>query len=162
MKRNMKLGLALFFTVFVAPVWAHHAAEGIISDDIWEMIDDNLEAVDSPHLNIDFDAVIDSMRVGTTDTGAPALITEVEVRADEIDLYETSIDALIESWLVELVEANEIPPSILNEDHGGWFYFETEDLGDDYYLIRLVEPIGGGAGQDVLNPSDPPANGKGS
>ena len=161
MKRMMKFGLALFFIVFVAPLWAHHAAEGIISDDVWEMIDQNLQDVESPHLNIDFDDVMDSMRVGTTETGAPALITEFDVRLDESTDYMTYIDLAIQEWLVELVEANEIPPSVLNEDNGGWFYFETVDLGDGYVTIRLVEPIGGGTGQAVYDPVDPPANGRG-
>jgi hypothetical protein len=46
---------------------AHHMAEGIVSDDIWQMIDDLLVAADSPHLDLDFTTM------GT------AIITTVEV-----------------------------------------------------------------------------------
>lgn len=60
---------------FAGTVSAHHAAEGIISDDIWEMIDDLLEAADSPHLDLDFtmmgSAVMTTIEVDT------AMVTDI-------------------------------------------------------------------------------------
>jgi hypothetical protein len=50
--------------------WSHHAAEGIVSDDIWLMVDGLLEAVDSPHLELDFtlmdNTVVTTMEVETS------------------------------------------------------------------------------------------------
>ena len=55
---------------FSANSYAHHMAEGIISDDLWQMIDDLLEAADSPHLDLDFElmdnAIITTMEVDTS------------------------------------------------------------------------------------------------
>jgi len=45
---------------------AHHAAEGIISDEIWQMIDDLLVAADSPHLDIDLDVIMMERTIITT------------------------------------------------------------------------------------------------
>jgi hypothetical protein len=49
---------------------AHHMAEGIISDELWEMIDDQLEAADSPHLDLDFtlmgNTIVTTVEVDTT------------------------------------------------------------------------------------------------
>ena len=41
MKRII-MGTTLLGLAFSAGLWAHHAAEGIVSDEIWEMIDQNL------------------------------------------------------------------------------------------------------------------------
>jgi hypothetical protein len=46
---------------------AQHAAKGIISDELWEMINDRLEAADSPRLDLD------STMMGNT------IVTTVEV-----------------------------------------------------------------------------------
>ena len=40
--------------LFSTNSFSHHAAEGIVSDDIWQMVDDLLEAADSPHLDMEF------------------------------------------------------------------------------------------------------------
>jgi hypothetical protein len=37
--------------------FAHHPAEAIIDADTWAMIDQNLQDADSPHLDLDFDAM---------------------------------------------------------------------------------------------------------
>lgn len=70
----MKNFLAALFLLtafsFSANSYAHHAAEGIISDDLWQMIDDMLEAADSPHLDLDFtlmdSAIVTTMEVDTS------------------------------------------------------------------------------------------------
>ena len=46
-------GVVLLGSLCAPVLWAHHAAEGIISDDIWNMIDDNLLEADSPHIYFD-------------------------------------------------------------------------------------------------------------
>jgi len=35
--------------------FAHHPAEAIVDAETWLMIDQNLQDVDSPHLDLDFD-----------------------------------------------------------------------------------------------------------
>lgn len=40
--------------LFAGQAMAHHPAADIISDDVWERINDQLEAADSPHLDMDF------------------------------------------------------------------------------------------------------------
>lgn len=53
--------------------YAHHMAEGIVSDDIWQMIDDLLVAADSPHLDLDFT------------TMGSAIVSSIEVESDMVD-----------------------------------------------------------------------------
>ena len=50
--------------LFSTNSYSHHPAEGIVSDDIWQMVDDLLEAADSPHLDLDF-TLMDSTVVTT-------------------------------------------------------------------------------------------------
>jgi hypothetical protein len=73
---DMRKHLALIATLIpffvAAPVSAHHMAEGIIADDIYQMIDDNLVLADSPHLTLDL----------TTATNMT--IVEVTVEADDV------------------------------------------------------------------------------
>jgi hypothetical protein len=54
MKKLSATLMILSAVLFAGQASAHHAAAGIVSDDIWEMIDDQLEAADSPHLDMDF------------------------------------------------------------------------------------------------------------
>lgn len=68
--KKLFASLVLFAGIsFATAVSAHHMAEGIISDDLWQMIDDMLEAADSPHLDIDFtmmgSAVVTTVEVDT-------------------------------------------------------------------------------------------------
>jgi len=53
--KSLILALTLSFaSLFTLNANAHHMAEGIISDELWQMIDDLLVAADSPHLDLDF------------------------------------------------------------------------------------------------------------
>jgi hypothetical protein len=54
MKQVLVTFMMFTAAAFSVQASAHHAAEGIISDELWEMIDDRLEAADSPHLDLDF------------------------------------------------------------------------------------------------------------
>ena len=47
--------LASLLTSFSA--FAHHPAADIIDPETWEMIDQNLEDADSPHLDMDFSSM---------------------------------------------------------------------------------------------------------
>ena len=168
MKRMMKFGLALFFIVFVAPVWAHHAAEGIVSDEIWDRIDQQLEDADSPHLNIDFDDVMGSMRVGPypgDESDDLYLITEVTAYVDEVDDYMAVIDAVMEDIMNPTLEdSNQVPAGNMISDRNTGAFFEVEYVLDendelDYANILLYEPIGNGNSFEDMD-SEPPQTGK--
>lgn len=70
MKKVLAALLVTSAFLFSTNAFSHHAAEGIVSDDIWQMIDDLLEAADSPHLDLDFtlmgNTVITTMEVETS------------------------------------------------------------------------------------------------
>jgi hypothetical protein len=70
MRKHLALIATLIPFFVAAPVSAHHMAEGIVADDIYAMIDENL--VDSPHLTLDLT------------TTATMTIIEVTVEADDV------------------------------------------------------------------------------
>jgi hypothetical protein len=72
MRKHLALIATLIPFFVAAPVSAHHMAEGIVADDIYLMIDDNLVLADSPHLTLDL----------TTATNMT--IIEVTVEADDV------------------------------------------------------------------------------
>jgi len=160
MKRFLISGLMFLGIMFAAPVWAHHAAEGIVSDDIWQMIDGLLEAANSPHLNIDFDAIMDSMAVGTAPGGSDNcngdedcsgrmfLVTSIEVPTVYVDEYMEYIEPVVEVW-------NRVPSGKTSSGTALVFDIEIVDLGDGWTEISLVEPIGTGQPTDSLVPGVP-------
>lgn len=162
MKRIM-LGMALFGVIFSTSLWAHHAAEGIVSDEIWQMIDQNLIDAESPHL-INFDNItldtgntMDTATVYTDPvTGDMYLLTVAEVYFDETlseSDYDDYIEAFIEVVLLPtLDDSNGIPSGRLNDDTSAVFY-EVEYIDFpadgiiDYAEISIYEPIGNGNSQ---------------
>lgn len=165
MKRMIKFGLALFFIVFVAPAWAHHAAEGIVSDEIWQMIDDRLEEAESPHLNIDFDDVMASMRVGPysgdgQDSDQLYLITDVAAYVDEVEDYMAVIDGVMADIMEPaLDDNNQIPSGNMISSRNTGAFFDVEYVMDendelDYANIVLYEPVGNG--NSFVDPGSPP------
>jgi hypothetical protein len=157
MKRFLIPGLMLLGVLFAAPAWSHHAAEGIVSDDIWQMIDDLLEAADSPHLNIDFDAIMDSMAVGTAPGGSDNcsgdadcsgrmfLLTSIDVPTEYVEEYMEYIEPVLEVW-------NRVPSGKTSSGTALIFELEIVDLGDGWTEISLLEPIGTGQPTDSLVP----------
>lgn len=132
------LGLALS-----SPVMAHHAAEGIVSDDIWQMIDDMLEAADSPHLNLDFDEVMGSMAVTSVGAGGGdmALVTSITVRTEDADEYLIYVDMAVEA-------VQRVPQGAVEADPASGLFVEVVDLGTGFTEISVYEPIGSGESQD--------------
>jgi len=165
MKRFLIPGLLFLGALFSAPVLAHHAAEGIVSDDIWQMIDDLLEEADSPHLNIDFDNIMDSMAVlpepngngdcqGSADcSGRLYLVTDIVVPDEDVDAYLYYIDmALTETdW-------NRVPSGSENSGTALALEVEVVDLEDGWTEISLLEPIGTGQPLDNLVPDSNPGS----
>ncbi|MES9943880.1 MAG: hypothetical protein ABW080_02860 [Candidatus Thiodiazotropha sp.] len=54
MKSLLAAIILCIVSIFTVNTYAHHMAEGIISDELWQMIDDMLVDADSPHLDLDF------------------------------------------------------------------------------------------------------------
>ena len=150
MKRKILWCVALLAILFISPTWAHHPAEGIISDDIWQMIDANLEEVDSPHLYIDFDDVMDSMRVSEdSDRGSLFLVTSIKVFDEDVADYVYYIDLT----LVEMAEMGEIPPGLVNSGNSNTLDYQViDDPDSEYSYIEFYEPIGAVNSQSVDNP----------
>jgi len=149
MKRTISWCIALFALLFLAPVWSHHPAEGIISDDVWQMIDENLQDADSPHLNIDFDNVVGSMRVSEdSDRGSVFLITSAIVPIEDLDEYVV----VIEEVLAGMDEVGQAPSGLSNNGNANTLSYDIVDLEDGFIEILLYEPIGAVKSQLPSNP----------
>lgn len=159
MKRLLILILMFLGIFFIAPAWSHHAAEGIVSDDIWQMIDGLLEDSESKHLSIDFDDVMDSMGVvsisgggeycsGSTDCGGRLLlVTSIVVPTEYADDYLVYVDFAVAD------NSNRAPSGKVSSGRVPTLEVVTEDLEDGLTEIILYEPIGSGRSQDVDNPA---------
>jgi hypothetical protein len=157
MKRLMILSLMFLGMLFIAPAWSHHPAEGIVSDDIWQMIDGLLEDADSPHLTLDFDDVMDSMGVaavpgagndcsGDADCGDRLLlVTSIVVPTAYVDEYMIYIDFAV-------ADSNRVPSGNTNSGTAYTLEVAIEDLPDGLTEIALYEPIGSGQSQDDMEP----------
>lgn len=56
MKKAIQAAVIAFLLTSLS-AFAHHPAEAIIDADTWAMIDQNLQDADSPHLDLDLDAM---------------------------------------------------------------------------------------------------------
>jgi hypothetical protein len=82
MKRMLASLMLISPLLYTAQAQAHHPAEDIISDELWQMIDDQLASVDSPHLDLDF-TMMDSV-----------IVTTIEVETDLVDEVLTDISSI--------------------------------------------------------------------
>jgi hypothetical protein len=130
----------LLISLFSLSAWAHHAAEGIISDDIWQMVDGLLEEADSPHLTLDFDEVMGSMAVASGDNGRPLLVTSIVVRDEDVDDYLVVIESVAD-------EVNRVPSGTTSSERAEILTVETVELDGGLTEILLTEPIGSGQSQ---------------
>lgn len=151
MKQRVMLSAFLLGSMLSGLTWSHHAAQGIVSDDVWQMIDDNLEAAESPHLNIDFDDVMGSMRVYESDDGDLFLVSNIVVYSADVDDYMAVIEPTLE-------EFSTMPAGTLDSGNASAAFIEIIDLESGFSEILLYEPIGNGASQ--VAPPPAPAPGK--
>ena len=122
-KNSLMYGLILFVTLAFSPTtWSHHAAEGIVSDEIWDMVDSLLIDADSPHMELDLDTM-----------GRPSIVTSIVVEEEDLDF---ALDAIDEG----LAEINRGASSVL---------VIPVDLGGGLIEIGIYEPIGNGMSQDL-------------
>lgn len=162
MKRII-FGMTFLGAVFSASLWAHHMAEGIISDELWEDIDFRLE--DSQH--DEMLSLSDPDMEVETDDDTGAVFLESVVRVDfesEVpeEQYESLVLEVIDEHVLPATEAlNRIPSSTMiatPDEVDSQALFITYELVDgsvfrsetvDYALIITYEPIGKGNSQDV-------------
>ena len=147
MKRLMiycAMFLGMFFT---ATVMSHHAAEGIVSDEVWDMVD---VLVADVHQDLDFDAVVDSMVVvtdiatlsafpGSSGGGSLFLQTSAVVPDDDVDEILSAFDDAI-------AIINSAPKGTTTN---GPMFVDAFDLGDSTTRIVVLEPIGSGNSQET-------------
>ncbi len=165
MKRTTSLGFAFLLAFFSTPTWAHHAAEGIISDEIWNEIDLRLQ--DTPHVDLEFSDIMGSMRVDEADSGGSMfLVSSITVEEVDCTLYlDTILDVLNDETLDWLHD----PSGNQSGDYSNtWMPVLIPDeclCVDGYCTFSLYEPIGSvgwtdDAG-DVYVPPETPGPGKG-
>lgn len=163
MKRNV-LGMTLLGCIFSAGLWAHHAAEGIISDDIWNMIDQNLIDADSPHLDFDPDNPGNLMELDVDDETNRAVIVSTGVIEFTSDVDSVEAKDIIDTEFADIfdqtmADLNRLPTGVM-----GYEVVELVDDDNDGYIeyaeISVTEPIGQGNSQDIPTDdlSSPPGN----
>ena len=147
MKLRTLLGTTLAGIMLTIPAWAHHAADGIISDELWSEIDDRLTLADSPHLEI-FDDIMGSMRIDEADeSGSMFLVSSITVDEDDCDEYVAVIQEVLndveQDWIHDPngdtsgAYSNTFMPVLYEDENGDSCFYE-----DGQYKIELWEPIG--------------------
>jgi hypothetical protein len=158
MKSTVMISALLLGSLLAGPAWSHHAAEGIVSDEIWQMIDDNLQAVDSPHLDIDFTDIMGSMSVFDAGDGDLYLMTSVPAYPLDVDDCELALLEAEELAAQALLDANQIPSGNTDSGNASVAWFEVVKLTNCEIEILLFEPIGSGNSQTGENPGSGPAD----
>lgn len=85
MKRLFATIAALVPLVVAAPLSAHHPAADYVSDEIYDMIEQNLLVVDSPHLTLDLYEIMDGTEMTLTVTGPLDVYEVAEMINDIVD-----------------------------------------------------------------------------
>ena len=95
MKRLSAVIAMSAFLGFAVPAAAHDMAEGIVSDEIWTMINDLLEAVDSPHLDLDLSFITMDRTITTTDKRVFLVLISLNLIYSILFLQESMISPLL-------------------------------------------------------------------
>jgi len=90
--KKLTLTSTIFIAMAATSVFAHHPAESMLSTETYEMITENLEAVDSPHLTMDL-----------YNMGSAA---GMEAGSSGMEQAERSLSG----WQSSQVQAGEVPP----------------------------------------------------
>lgn len=137
--------LGLFFTT---SAMSHHAAEGIVSDEVWDMVD---VLVADVHQDLDFDAVVDSMVVvtdiaalsacpGNSGCGGSLFLQTSAVVPDD------DVDEILSAFDDAIAIINSAPKGTTTN---GPMFVDAFDLDDDTSRIIVLEPIGSGNSQET-------------
>ena len=134
MKRLSAVIAMSSFLGFAVPAAAHDMAEGIVSDEIWTMINDLLEAVDSPHLDLDLSFITMDRTITTTVQVDTSQVSEEQVEAFLTDLLEGYDELTRRALDIEVTET--IDPD--DPDNTGLTVTITERIGAGE---SQVEPV---------------------
>ena len=125
MKKLMILGMMFSAVLLVTPAWSHHPAEGIVSDEIWAMVDSMLVEADSPHLDINFEDIQSSMGSSTqvssvvVDTGeVQDFIDAINIAFDDLSENNNGMEATIEVVTMSVSGEDNITEVIIYETLG--------------------------------------------
>jgi len=146
--------IALLGSMIMAPAWSHHPAEGIISDDIWQRIDDHLREIESPHLNIDFDDAMSSMRVREDpNQGCQLLVSTITVREQDVADYAAHMEFALDELMQEMGRAGQVSPGGFNNRTCNTPGYEVNDLDNGLSEMNFYEPIVAETGQSDTPPA---------
>jgi hypothetical protein len=126
------LGLAV-------PASAHHMAEGFVSDDVYAMIEEQLQDADSPHLDLDLSFIV----MGSAQVLTTTLVVDM-AELSEMGLVDDPGD--IADWILgELSYAannasDETAASRASEDNSD---VPNANLSVDYYCDPVDDPLTG-------------------
>ena len=98
MNRPITIAAIVFAASIALPAAAHHAAEGILSDEIYDAIEANLEDADSPHLDLTSEDLMGGMMITVTvDEGDVDLVLEgiSDGLTGSGEMRESSVDVTI-------------------------------------------------------------------
>ena len=124
MNRPITIAAIVFAASIAMPAAAHHGSEGIVSDEIYDAIEANLEDADSPHLDLTSEDLMGGMMITVT------------VDADYVDLVLEGIsDGLTGSGAMR---ESSVDVTISPED------------SDGLVTITIIEDFGQGESQ--MNP----------
>jgi len=160
MKKTLLFSTLLLGSLFAGSTWSHHAAEGIVSDEIWQMINDNLVSVDSPHLDIDFTDIMGSMSVfdgGEGDLYLTSSAPAYPLEAGEAGYAKARLQAE-ELAAQALADSNQIPSGKTDSGNASVAWFEILEPDNKMLEIVIFEPIGSGNSQTGDNPGSGPAD----
>jgi hypothetical protein len=139
---------AAFITaVFLGAIiltWAGRplAAQGIASDEIWQLADSLLHERGSPHLNIDFNEVMGRMSIVSDDEGNLYLMTNIVVYPHEVDAYATAVEEA-------LAAAHRFALASGRSGMVAFAEYEIVEVDNDSVEILLYEALGAGGGRTV-------------
>ena len=97
MKSVLAAVAAIVAVCFVSPAGAHHAAEGMVADDIYLMISDNL--IGTPHLDLDLTTIgagADTMAVITVTVPASEMDAVLAIVAESLVGEGTQVSSPLE------------------------------------------------------------------
>jgi hypothetical protein len=107
--------------LIAGPAFPHHAAEGIVTDDIFTMIDENLLLVDSPHLEMDLSTV------GTA-SDSMSVLTVTVASEDMGEILQTVSDAVSDALMGQGVQVESpLEISISEPDSEGLVTITVEE-----------------------------------
>jgi len=92
MKRTTYSAWVSLAIIVLSCYWRPLAAQGIVSDDIWQLVDSLLHDADSPQLNIDLNDVLGRMSITADEAGNLYLMTSIVVYPQEVDAYAAAIE----------------------------------------------------------------------